>query len=88
VSPGMATAPLPKPVADAVHLTAEALLAQLAPEPRRPAAALTEALVEIGGVVAHDGLANTEGGLWICICASELAHCAVIKVEPASEFSI
>ncbi len=84
----MATAPSPKPVADAVHLSTEPLLAQLAPEPGKTTATLTETLVEIGCVVVDDGLANTWRRLWIDFCVSELLHGAVIKAELPSEFSI
>ncbi len=84
----MAPAALSKPIPDAVHLTAEALLAQLAPEPRGAAAALTETPVEIDGVVVDDGLANTRSCFWIGLGVLKLLYCAVVEVQLTSEFSI
>jgi hypothetical protein len=84
----LAAATLAEPVADAVHLTAEAKLAQLAPEPGIATTPFIEALIEIGCVVIDTRLPNTRRRLSIDFSLPELLHGPVIKVELPAEFPI
>jgi hypothetical protein len=84
----LAAATLAEPVADAVDLTTEAKVAELAPEPCRATTSFIEALVKVGGVAVDTGLANTRGRFWVDFSVPELLHGAVVKVELPTEIPI